>query len=88
MPGYSLPAGNFTLDNTPENTFVEILMISEELEDSEEILHSLHQQNIIPGEKHKFVSKSNDLLTVSLEQNKSKVIIPLHVASKIFVVEA
>ena len=32
--GFSLPAGNFTLDNTPEDT-VEILMISEELEDSE-----------------------------------------------------
>jgi DtxR family Mn-dependent transcriptional regulator len=61
MPGFSLPAGNFTLENTPENTFVEILMISEELEDSEEILHSLHQQNIMPGEKHKFLSKSNDL---------------------------
>jgi len=85
MPGYSLPAGNFTLDNSPENSNVEILMISEELEDSEEILQSLHQQNIVPGQKHKFISKSNDLLTVSLEQDNSRFVIPLHVASKIFV---
>ena len=86
MPGFSLPAGNFTLDNTPEDTTVEILMISEELEDSEEILQSLHQQNVVPGQRHKFLSKSNDLLTVNLEQGKTKIIIPLHVASKIYVI--
>ena len=86
MPGFSLPAGSFTLDNTPEDTTVEILMISEELEDSEEILQSLHQQNVVPGQKHKFLSKSNDLLTVNLEQNKTKIIIPLHVAAKIYVI--
>jgi DtxR family Mn-dependent transcriptional regulator len=88
MPGFSLPAGNFTLDNTPENTLVEILMISEELEDSEEILQSLHQQNVIPGEKHKFVTKSNDLRIVNLEQDNNKITIPLHVASKIYVIDA
>ena len=72
MPGFSLPAGSFTLDNTQEDTIVEILMISEELEDSEEILQSLHQQNVVPGQKHKFLSKSNDLLTVNLNKIKQK----------------
>ena len=86
MPGFSLPAGNFTLDNTPEDTIVEILMISEELEDSEEILQSLHQQNVVPGQRHKFLYKSNDLLTVNLEHDKTKIIIPLHVATKIYVI--
>ena len=86
MPGFSLPAGSFTLDNTPEDTTVEILMISEELEDSEEILQSLHQQNVVPGQRHKFLFKSNDLLTVNLEQDKTKIIIPLHVAAKIYVI--
>ena len=86
MPGFSLPAGNFTLDNTPENTTVEILMISEELEDSEEILQSLHQQNVVPGQRHRFLFKSDDLLTVNLEKDKTKIIIPLHVAAKIYVI--
>ena len=63
-------------------------MISEELEDSEEILQSLHQQNVIPGEKHKFVTKSNDLRIVNLEQDNNKITIPLHVASKIYVIDA
>ena len=86
MPGISLPAESFTLDNTPEDTSVEILLISEDLEDSVEILESLHQQNVVPGQRHKFLSKSNDLLTVNLEQNKTKIIIPLHVAAKIYVI--
>ena len=87
MPGYSLPPGNFTLDNTPEDTMVEILMISEELEDSEEILQSLHQQNIVPGQQHRFLFKSDDLLTVNLEKEHANIIIPLHVAAKIYVID-
>jgi DtxR family Mn-dependent transcriptional regulator len=87
MPGFSLPAGSFTLDNAIEDSEIEILMIAEELEDSEEILQSLHQQNVVPGEKHKFITKSADMLTVNLTQNGLSTVLPLHVASKIFVRE-
>jgi len=48
----SLPEDCFTLDQAEECMMVEIMMITEELEDFEELLKILHTQQVIPGQKH------------------------------------
>ena len=91
-PGYSLPDDCFTLDKAKEKMMLEIIMISEELEDSEELLKILQDQKLMPGQKHQLISRSPVMESITLQQQEQKsahpFVLPLHVAEKIHVIQA
>ena len=91
-PGHSLPDKCFTLDEAKEKMMLEIIMISEELEDSEELLKILQDQKLMPGQKHQLISRSPVMESITLQQQEQKsahpFILPLHVAEKIHVIQA
>ena len=87
MPGHSLPEDCFTLDQAEEGMMVEIMMIAEELEDSEELLKILHTQQLIPGQKHQVISRADVMSSMTLQQEEQQAILPFHVADKIHVVQ-
>ena len=66
---------------------VEIAMIGEALEDSVDLMKILHDHQIMPGNKHKVVEKTNVMRSISLESEKGPTSIPFHIAEKIFVFE-
>jgi len=81
MPVHSLPEDCFTLDQAEEGMMVEIMMIAEEL------LKILHTQQVIPGQKHKVISRANVMSSMTLQQEEQQAILPFHVADKIHVVQ-
>jgi DtxR family Mn-dependent transcriptional regulator len=86
MPGHSLPENSFTLDKAQEGATVEITMIAEELEESEELLKILHDQQVMPGQRHQIVARADVMSSMTLQQNTQQAILPFHVADKIYVV--
>ena len=86
MPGHSLPEDCSTLDQAEEGMMVEIMMIAEELEDSEELLKILQTQQLIPGQKHQVISRADVMSSMTLQQEEQQAILPFHVADKIHVV--
>lgn len=87
MPGHSLPEDCFTLDQAEEGMMVEIKMIAEQLEESEEILRILHSQQVVPGQKHQVVARAEVMSAMTLQQAEQQAILPFHVADKIHVVQ-
>ena len=87
MPGHSLPEDCFTLDQAEEGMMVEIMMIAEELEDSEELLKILHTQQLIPGQKPQVISRADVMSSMTLQQEEQQAILPFHVAEKIHMVQ-
>ena len=81
MPVHSLPEDCFTLDQAEEGMMVEIMMIAEEL------LKILHTQQVIPGQKHKVISRANVMSSMTLQQEEQQAILPFHAADKIHVVQ-
>ena len=86
MPGQSLPDNTLTLDHATVDTYVEIVMISEDLEDSLEIMQILQEKLIMPGYKHLVANISNALQSISLKQNNMETVLPMHVAKKIYAI--
>ena len=84
MPGHSLPEDCFTLDQAEEGMMVEIMMIAEELKNSEELLKILHTQQLIP-QKHQVISRADVMSSMTLRKEQ-QAILPFHVADKIHVV--
>ena len=62
-------------------------MITEELEDSEELLKILYTQQLIPGQKHQVISRADVMSSMTLQQEEQQAILPFHVANKIHVVQ-
>ena len=62
-------------------------MITEELEDSEELLKILHTQRVIPGQKHQVISCADAMSSTTLQQEEQPAILPFYVADKIYVVQ-
>ena len=87
MPGHPLPEDCFTLDQAEEGIMVEIMMIAEELEDSEELLKILHTQQLILGQKPQVISRADVMSSMTLQQEEQQAILPFHVADKIHVVQ-
>ena len=86
MPGQSLPDNTLTLDHATVDTYVEIVMISEDLEDSLEIMQILQEKLIMPGYKHLVANISTALQSISLKQDNMETLLPMHVAKKIYVI--
>jgi len=86
MPGQSLPDNTLTLDHATVDTYVEIVMISEDLEDSLEIMQILQEKLIMPGYKHLVANISTALQSISLKQNNMETVLPMHVAKKIYAI--
>ena len=53
----------------------------------ETMMKILQEHQIMPGNKHKVVEKTNVMRSISLESEKGPTSIPFHVAEKIFVFE-
>ena len=68
------------------DTYVEIVMISEDLEDSLEIMQILQEKLIMPGYKHLVANISTALQSISLKQNNMETVLPMHVAKKIYAI--
>ena len=86
MPGQSLPDNTLTLDHATVDTYVEIVMISEDLEDSLEIMQILQEKLIMPGYKHLVANISTALQSITLKQNNMETVLPMHVAKKIYAI--
>jgi DtxR family Mn-dependent transcriptional regulator len=87
MPGKEQPENTIALMESKPGMTVEIAMIGEALEDSVDLMKILHDHQIMPGNKHKVVEKTNVMRSISLESEKGPTSIPFHVAEKIFVFE-
>jgi DtxR family Mn-dependent transcriptional regulator len=88
MPVHSLPEDCSTLDHqVEEGMMVKIMMIIEELEDSEELLKILQTQQLISGQKHQIISRAYVMSSMTLQQEEQQAILPFHVADKIHVVQ-
>ena len=87
MPGTYLPKNTISLIDAKPGSTVEIKMISEELEDSVDLMKILQKNHFLPGDKHKVIEKTNVMQAISLESKNGKSSLPFHVAEKIFVVE-
>ena len=86
MPGTALPDEMISLTEVEVGTEMEVTRVSEELEDSEELLRILHDHQVIPGQLHTLVDKSEVMSSLTLEQGSEQPVLPFHVADKIFVV--
>ena len=86
MPGTSLPKETIPLVDAEVGTEVEVARVSEELEDSEELLRILQDHQVMPGEVHTLVEKAEVMSSLTLEQGAEQTVLPFHVAKKIFVV--
>ncbi len=85
MPGHSLPANSFTLDRAEPGDHVEVAMIGEELEDSVELMRILQEQNVMPGQSHHVLERSEVMKSVTLESENGQAVLPFHIAGKITV---
>ncbi len=86
MPGTALPDEMISLTEAEVGTEMEVTRVSEELEESEELLRILHDHQVIPGQLHTLVDKSEVMSSLTLEQGSEQTVLPFHVADKIFVV--
>ena len=86
MPGTALPDEMISLVEVEVGTEMEVTRVSEELEDSEELLRILHDHQVIPGQLHTLVDKSEVMSSLTPEQGSEQTVLPFHVADKIFVV--
>ncbi len=86
MPGNSLPQNAYLLVEAEVGANVEITMISESLEDSEELLKVLHRDHITPGEVHQVSAREEVMSTLTLESPHGQVLLPFHIAEHITVV--
>ncbi len=86
MPGSSLPENAFPLHEAQPETTVEIAMVSEQLEDSEDLLKVLHRDYVIPGEVHRVVSREDVMQALTLESRHGQISLPFHIAEHIVVV--
>ena len=66
---------------------VEIMMITKELEDSEELLKILHTQQVIPGRKYQVISCADVMSSMTLQQEEQPAILTFYIADKIYVVQ-
>ncbi len=87
MPGAHLPKNTISLMDAKPGMTVEVKMISEELEDSVDLMKILQKNHFLPGNKHEIVEKTSVMRAISMKSNKGTSSIPFHVAEKIFVVE-
>ena len=70
----------------PHGTPMPGTALPDELEESEELLRILHDHQVIPGQLHTLVEKSEVMSSLTLEQGSEQTVLPFHVADKIFVV--
>ena len=87
MPGFHLPNNTITLMEAKPGMTVEVKMISEELEDSIDLMKILQKNHFLPGDQHRIIEKIPVMRAISLESKKGHSSLPFHVAEKIFVVE-
>tara|TARA_Y100001970_G_C14247423_1_gene869315 strand:- start:2542 stop:3207 length:666 start_codon:yes stop_codon:yes gene_type:complete len=87
MPGTNLPENTISLLEASPGMIVEIKMISEELEDSIDLMKILQKNHFLPGDQHTVIAKTEVMRAISLESKKGKSSLPFHVAEKIFVIE-
>jgi len=87
MPGTSLPKNTISLMEAKPGMTVEIKMISEELEDSVDLMKILQNNHFLPGDQHRIIEKTDVMRAISLESKSGSSSLPFHVAEKIFVVE-
>ena len=66
---------------------VEVKMISEVLEDSEDFMKILQKNHFLPCDQHLVIEKTDVMRAISLESKDGTSSLPFHVAEKIFVVE-
>jgi len=86
MPGQSLPDHCVTMDNVLQGSEVEIVMISEDLESSTEIMEILQDKYVMPGYKHYISNVSSVMQTLTLTKDDIDTVLPIHVAKKIYVI--
>jgi len=87
MPGATLPKNTITLMEAKPGMTIEVRMISEELEDSVDLMKILQKNHFLPGDQHRIIEKTDVLRAISLESKSGSSSLPFHVAEKIFVVE-
>ncbi len=87
MPGTSLPKNTISLMEAKPGMTVEIKMISEELEDSVDLMKILQNNHFLPGDQHRIIEKTDVMRAISLESKSVSSSLPFNVAEKIFVVE-
>ena len=87
MPGTSLPKNTISLMEAKPGITVEVKMISEELEDSVDLMKILQNNHFLPGDQHRIIEKTDVMRAISLESKKGSSSLPFHVAEKIFVIE-
>ena len=87
MPGSHLPKNTISLMEAKPGMTVEVKMISEELEDSVDLMKILQNNHFLPGDQHRVIEKTDVMRAISLESKNGKSSLPFHVAEKIFVVE-
>ena len=86
MPGLSLPGDSFTLDQAETGAQIEVAMIGEDLEDSVELMRVLQQQQMMPGQKHTILERSEVMQSITLDNESGQSVLPMHVAEKIIVI--
>jgi len=87
MPGATLPKNTITLMEAKQGMTVEVKMISEELEDSVDLMKILQKNHFLPGDQHRIIEKTEVMRAISLKSKSGSSSLPFHVAEKIFVVE-
>ena len=87
MPGAHLPKNTISLMEAKPGMTVEVKMISEELEDSVDLMKILQNNHFLPGDQHRIIEKTDVMRAISLESKSGSSSLPFHVAEKIFVVE-
>jgi len=87
MPGANLPENTITLMEAKPGMTVEVKMISEELEDSIDLMKILQKNHFLPGDKHRIIEKTDVLRAITMESKNGPSSMPFHVAEKIFVIE-
>lgn len=73
----------FPLNEGETGMKVEIRMIDETLEESEELLKYLHDKSIVPGRQHKILENMQATRSITLESESGQAALPFDIAQKI-----
>lgn len=88
MPGYAsfLPENLINLKDAIKDQWIRVVMIDENLEESEDLLKFLHENLITPGYQHWVKDRLEVTHTLVLESTQGQTNLPYDIAEKIYVV--
>lgn len=85
IPGsnHKLPDSFLYLEKAEVGDSIEVVMVSESLEDSLDLMKFLHEKNVIPQKRHQVVEKTSVTNTIVLDSETGSVTLPFEIAKKI-----